>query len=121
MQADMVMMEAAEYTRLCQRFLSPSLHRYSNVLTRICQSLPCKVPDHLAVAQHNLALVHVFHQLLVVGHGQHRGPLPVHLFQQPHDFLRVLLVQVACGLIRQQQYGLVHHCPGKGGPLPLPS
>src|SRR5690606_15651846 len=63
------------------------------------------------------ALAHRVDDLLVVG-GHHDGSPPgIDLFKQIHDVPGVLRIQVAGGLVRDQEARVVYDRPGNGNPL----
>src|SRR6202022_1968463 len=55
----------------------------------------------------------------LVGGEEHRGAAPPDLLHQPQDLARHVLVQVAGGLVGQQQAGRLHDGPRQRGPLRL--
>ena len=55
----------------------------------------------------------------IVGGQKHCGAITIDLFQQPHDVPTVLGVEVAGGLVGDQNLGLSHHRPSNGHPLSL--
>ncbi len=65
------------------------------------------------------ALAHPLDHLPIVGGHEHGGAAGVHVLEQGHDLLRHLGVEVARGLVGQQQHGLVDERAGDGHPLLL--
>ena len=70
--------------------------------------------------QHDGALLELIHNGGIVGHHDDGGAVGfIDLFQQPHDFPAHFRVQVARGLVRDEQGGIVDDGSGDGDPLLL--
>src|SRR5690606_4906048 len=82
-------------------------------------SAPVRQQSPFAEGQH--AVIQLGNQRQVVTGNDHGHADPVEVLEQGHDLRRQRRVQVAGGLVGQQQRRLVHHRPGDADPLLLPT
>lgn len=81
---------------------------------------------HVRCVRHNLArvdlndaLVKMLHQAVLMGHHQHRGAPAVDFAEQVHNLKAQGRVNVARGLVRDDELRIVDQCPGQTHPLTL--